>query len=167
VSDIPPSETAQLAEYAALRAEIAQRSSFQQALIALNLTSAATVFGFVLTKHASEALILLVPVTSSTLGLLWLDHHRNIQLLATYTRQNWPGNESWEQWRAGRPLTLQGIVYFIAVAIVFGVAGIGSLVVGWPAGSHVGEWALCVAGLVLTVLFVGSYVAAVVVTFRH
>jgi hypothetical protein len=152
-----------LAEYAALRAEIAQRLSSQQALVALNLTAVATIVGFVLVKHSSKSLLLLVPVVSSVLGLLWLDHDRNIRLMALYIgTELWRDREqSWEKWSGERHSRPKEILYWSAIAIVYGVTSVCPLAVGWPAGrAPTGVWLLTAGGVLLTLLFSGTYVVA-------
>ena len=154
------STTERLAEYAARYSEIAQRSTFQQALLALNLTSAGTIVGFVLANHAPKALLLIVPVVSSTLGLIWLDHHRNIQLAGQYIKEKlWMWTPSWEEWRARKRGTNER-VYWFAMGFIFAAGSIGSLVFGHPRPHHegVGEWSLWSVGAVMTAVFVIAYV---------
>jgi hypothetical protein len=153
-----------LAEYAALRAEIAQRSSFQQALIALNLTALATIAGLVVSNHAAKGLLLFVPVISSTFGLLWLDHHRNIDLIATYTREElWRWTPSWEDWFAQRRAPIKDVVYFLAVGLVYGGAAGTCLGVGWPSSrAGAGQWLLAGAGVLLFVMFLLAYLTVTI-----
>lgn len=70
--------TALLAEYAALKAEIARRSEAQDRLVGANLTATGIVAGFVLSDGADERLLFLLPLFSVALGFLWLDHARVI-----------------------------------------------------------------------------------------
>jgi hypothetical protein len=152
-----------LAEYVALRAEITQRLSSQQALVALNLTAVATIVGFVLVKHSSKSLLLLVPVVSSVLGLLWLDHDRNIRLMALYIgTELWRDRkQSWERWSGEGHSRPKEILYWIAIAIVYGVTSGCTLAVGWPGGrAPTGVWLLAAGGVLLTLLFLGAYVVA-------
>jgi hypothetical protein len=53
-----------LAEFAALRQEIAGRSSAQQNILALQLTTSGALFGFALAKSGRAGLLLIVPVVS-------------------------------------------------------------------------------------------------------
>ena len=78
------------AEFAAYRQEILHRSSQQYTLLALDLTALTTIAGFVLAKNADQLLLLLLPIVSSSIGLLWYDHARNIDSLGTYIRENMP-----------------------------------------------------------------------------
>jgi hypothetical protein len=152
-----------LAEYAALRAELAQRLSSQQALVALNLTAVATIVGFVLVKHSSKSLLLLVPVVSSVLGLLWLDHNRTVRQIATYIgTELWDGRtQSWEKWSGEKDARSKELLYWGAIATVYGVTSVCPLAVGWPAESaSTGVWLLTAGGVLLTLLFLGAYVMA-------
>ncbi len=73
-----------LAEFSALRDEIANRSSAQHTLIGLNLTAIGGIGGFVLSEHADVRLLLLLPILSPALGLLFFDHAINIKKIGTY-----------------------------------------------------------------------------------
>lgn len=75
-----------LAEFSALRAEIAGRSSIQHQLLALNITALAAIGGFVLSDGASPLLLLMLPIVSCALGVLWHDHARNIENIGTYIK---------------------------------------------------------------------------------
>jgi hypothetical protein len=101
-----------------------------------------------------------VPVVSSTLGLIWLDHHRNIQLSAQYIKnQLWLWTSSWEARRADkRDDNLD--LYWFSMGFIFAAGSIGSLAVGHPRPHYegVGEWALWSAGVLMTVAFVIAYV---------
>jgi hypothetical protein len=74
----------QVAEFSALREEIAYRSHFQQLLINLNIVASGTVGGIALTRSTNEAVVLLIPAIASALGLLYADHSRSIVYLGKY-----------------------------------------------------------------------------------
>src|SRR5438094_227548 len=86
VEDSTPSLSVQtaLAEFSVLRDEIANRSSAQHTLIGLNLTAIGGIGGFVLSSHADVRLLLLLPMLSPALGLLFFDHAINIKKIGTY-----------------------------------------------------------------------------------
>ena len=73
-----------LAEYASVSNEIHRRSDAQQPLIALTITALATITGIVVGKSSARGLILLLPLVSSTCGLLWLDHALTIRKKGRY-----------------------------------------------------------------------------------
>jgi hypothetical protein len=76
------------AEFAAYRDEILHRSSQQNSLLGLDLAALIAIAGFVLSDSADPLLLLLLPIVSSSIGLLWYDHARNIDSLGTYIRDN-------------------------------------------------------------------------------
>lgn len=73
-----------LAEFSALRAEISKRSEAQNSLLSLNITALGTVGGFVLSQKADIKLLLLLPILSPVLGMLYLDHGTNIANIGRY-----------------------------------------------------------------------------------
>jgi hypothetical protein len=73
-----------LAEFSALRSEIKDRSSYAWALVNLDITATAALFGFVLSKSADPKLLLALPLLAPALGLLFLDHAYNINNLGSY-----------------------------------------------------------------------------------
>lgn len=75
-----------LAEYAALRLEIQNRSGLQQTLISLNVTAIAAIGGLVLSRHVSPAILLVLPPIAVTLGFLWVAHDHVIHDLGRYLR---------------------------------------------------------------------------------
>ncbi|HXM23621.1 MAG TPA: hypothetical protein VN948_20355 [Terriglobales bacterium] len=75
-----------LAEFAALRDEIANRSSGQNTLLNLNLTAIGGIGGVVLSGKAHLLLLLLLPILSPALGLLYFDHAINIKNIGNYIR---------------------------------------------------------------------------------
>lgn len=74
-----------LAEFSALRDEIANRSGAQNTLLSLNLTAIGGIGGVVLSGKA-QLLLLLLPILSPALGLLFLDHAMNIKNIGNYIR---------------------------------------------------------------------------------
>ena len=85
-----------LAEFSALRSEIKDRSSYAWALVNLDITATAALFGFVLSKSAESTDLLMdferlcrrTAIGSAgnrpALGLLFLDHAYNINNLGSY-----------------------------------------------------------------------------------
>jgi hypothetical protein len=81
-----------LAEFAALRGEIASRTTIQAGLLTINITAAGTLAGFYLNNQQSGgSLLLIMPFISSALGLAWIDHARTITSIGMYIGQSlWP-----------------------------------------------------------------------------
>lgn len=151
-----------LAEFASLRQETNQRSSFQHALMALNLTVVGTIFGLVLDSHAERELLLVIPVVSPTLGLLWLDHHHNIARIARYVRSElWIWTPSWETW-IRRPSYEHRRwwhhIFWNAIRLLFWGAPLAILAAGVPVRHRsLGAWVIWAIGLVLTSLCVFAF----------
>lgn len=73
-----------LAEFTALRNEIAGRAGWAWTLFNLNMTASAAIAGFVLSDKADPLLLLLIPLISSCLGMLFIDHSLNIRNIGHY-----------------------------------------------------------------------------------
>jgi hypothetical protein len=68
-----------LAIYNSLRDEIKTRSTAQAGLLALNVTAIGVMGGFFFGKGENPPeILLLIPMVSSVLGMLWIDHAINI-----------------------------------------------------------------------------------------
>lgn len=76
-----------LAEFNAMRKEIADRSTTQNTLINLNLTAVAALVSIIATQEVDERLLLLLCPICCALGLLWVDHGRTIRDLGTYINE--------------------------------------------------------------------------------
>jgi len=68
-----------LAIYNSVRDEIKTRSTAQAGLVALNVTAIGILGGFFFGKAQNPPeILLLIPIVSSVLGMLWIDHAINI-----------------------------------------------------------------------------------------
>src|ERR1022692_3910951 len=139
------------AEFAAYRGEILARSGHQHTLISINLTALAALSGVVLSGHADKRVLLLLPIISGSIGLLWYDHARNIDSLGDYIRTDLPGFDGYEkriasleqsEWRRV-PITFALFMLFVATPIA-------GLVVPFHR-IHGALWALWAVGRVLSV----------------
>lgn len=76
-----------MAEFSALRAEIASRANSQNALANITVVAVGAIGGYAFGSPNASKLILLVlvPVAIAT-GLLWLDHAHAIYKIGTYVR---------------------------------------------------------------------------------
>jgi hypothetical protein len=75
-----------LAEFSALKQEIASRSAVQHNLFALQLTSAGTLFGFALSASSRTLLLLIVPVSSYLLCTRSIVQITSIAVIGEYIR---------------------------------------------------------------------------------
>jgi|SRR5664279_827988 len=119
------SDAVRLAEFNSLHQEIGQRSTIQQALVALSLTVATSVSGLVAAGSSREELFLAVPFASCTFGLLWLDHHLSIHQIGSYLDRDvcrW--QPSWESHVRSQPKPgWWRAIYLVAMMLAFlGVA---------------------------------------------
>lgn len=67
-----------LTQFTALRAEIQNRSTAQASMVTLNITAIGLIAGFFFAQHADARVLFVIPVLSSILGLVYVDHAINI-----------------------------------------------------------------------------------------
>lgn len=87
-----------LAEYTALRNEIAYRSTAQLAIVTFHITAVGGVTSFALANISRAYVLLLLPYSSWALARLFIDHARAIHGIARYTEE--------ELWRRIRELSV-------------------------------------------------------------
>lgn len=75
-----------IAEFNALRGEIKDRSASAYTLLNINITATTAIAGFVLSGNASPILLLILPLLSPALGMLFVDHSYNIDNLGSYIK---------------------------------------------------------------------------------
>jgi hypothetical protein len=94
VDDPGPSGRLQAAleEFKALRDEINQRATHCHTIININIVASGTVGAFALGDPARVDLLLLIPILSPVLGLLWLDHSFSIRNIGDYIKNNLSGS---------------------------------------------------------------------------
>ena len=84
----PPDEnpviSVALAEYTALRSEITNRINGQDTMLNLYMTAVAAVFGFALSGHADLLILLVLPLLSAAVRLLYHNHNLYIKLVSAY-----------------------------------------------------------------------------------
>ena len=73
-----------LAEFGALRTEIAGRSAAQATMMQLAVTAFGALAGLAFTEYGDHRLLLLIPIISAILGLIWLDHAANISNIGDF-----------------------------------------------------------------------------------
>ena len=150
----PAPEAVRLAEFSALREEIQNRSGLQQALVGLNLTAIATLGGLVLSNRASIQVLLVLPILSLTLGLMWIDHYRVIVELGGYIRKElWTWTPSWERHFAQSRKSRPAASFWIPVAIVWAGPSTATLGIEAASGHLHALWWLWGCEFVLLLLF--------------
>ena len=160
-----------LAEFKALRDEIGSRSTSSHTLININVVASGVIGGLVVNNPGRVELLLLLPILSPVLGLLWLDHAHNIRnigdyinttlrpLMARPPRRRERRVLSWEEHvdlyerRALLrfvPLGVPVLVLFAAIPLVSLARTVGDIGSGW-------QWVLLGGGLLLTLSFLALW----------
>jgi hypothetical protein len=67
-----------LAQFNACRNEIQARSAIQAALLNLNIIATGALAGYYFANHADPLILLIIPLLSPMLGIIWADHAINI-----------------------------------------------------------------------------------------
>jgi hypothetical protein len=156
-----------LAEFKALRDEIGSRASSSHTLININAVASGVTGGLVVNNPGRVELLLILPILSPVLGLLWLDHAHNIRNMGDYINLTLrpqiaggigPGGEgalAWEEhvdryeqraWLRFVPLGVPVLVLFAAVPLVSLARTASDVGSGW-------QWLLWVGGALLTLSF--------------
>lgn len=155
-----------LAEFRALRDEIGARASSSHTLININAVASGVAAGLVVNNPGRVELLLVLPILSPVLGLLWLDHAHNIRNIGDYINETLRPQISaavgageavlaWEEHvdRYERrallrflPLGVPVLVLFAAVPVVALARTAGHVGSGW-------QWLLWGGGALLTLSF--------------
>jgi hypothetical protein len=72
-----------LAQFNACRTEIQARSGYQAAVDSLNITAAGIIGGYYF-AYSSNRVLLIIPLLSPMLGIIWADHSINIENLGLF-----------------------------------------------------------------------------------
>ena len=100
-------------------------------VVAATVTITSTIGGLVLAEKVNSLLLMVLAIITPVMGLLWLDHARNIGEIGEFIRTNWKWEPNWEQQNAKRKGSNAGrwrlIFFILAVAIVFLVPAIAGL----------------------------------------
>jgi hypothetical protein len=133
--------SALVAEFNAMRAEILFRATSQATLMQLNITAAGTVAFFALADGTRALTMIIVPILSPILGILWLDHDATILKLGRFIKMdlkpacnvvanfNLPDYEKYAEGADALPAPRFAILNFtIAVFATFGFLPLAALV---------------------------------------
>ena len=161
-----PKTQGPLAEYAALRQEVAARLGFMHQLLALQLTVTGTVIAVSFSTVGRSSLLLILPWSSYLLCGRYVSQEYGIDRIGEYHRQ-WlsrriPGSLGWEQWMMDHPRQITNLGWRIPLFVAF--PGIAAFALAWTANSifHVRNLTdatiagivIWVVGLILTTLSV-------------
>jgi hypothetical protein len=157
-----------LADFTAVREEIASRSAAQNVLLNLAIISAGAVAGFVITRPDISLLAIVVCFSSSFLGALWLDHARVITVLGTFVSGTlWPqlrelagaNLATHEDWAREQDAFRLGWLVFVAPIMgLFLLPPIGGLAYSYPAIRDDGSWPAWTVWLLALAITGGSAV---------
>jgi hypothetical protein len=152
-----------VAEFNKLRDEIAGRSTAAWTLVGLSITGSAAVAGFVLSDRADPRLLLLLPLLTPALGLLFMDHASNIGRIGEYintvikpTLREATGENrllGYEEWvDEFEEQSLARLLPFgIPLILAFTMVPVAALVYLATRIDDVWSWVLWVLGMVATV----------------
>jgi hypothetical protein len=168
-----------LAEFSALRKEIADRSAAAQTLLGLNATVTAAVAGFVLSNKADPRLLLLIPILSPSLGMLFVDHVYNVINIGTYIKEVLAPQLNESTGSTGllgyeeridqyeRRKLLRFLPVGVPLTLLFTLAPAGALIFSVPAMKRAWEWAMWSLGALLTLVYVGLWVSFLLLPYRR
>jgi hypothetical protein len=160
--------TVLLAQFNACRAEILARSSSQAAVVNLNVTAISILAGYYFIYHANPLVLLVIPLVSPMLGIIWADHAINIgnlgrfiqyrlmPLLSATLKSDLPDYEvfirHFEQQRGRRLLLLVA-----PLLLLFALLPAGTLFLAWTVTSvrDILFWTLFSIGGALILIFGG------------
>src|ERR1035438_2161990 len=74
-----------LSEFNSVKSEIQSRSKAQSSLISLNMSAIAALGGFFFSEHGGDSrILLLIPIVSSVLGMVYMDHAVSIGYMGRF-----------------------------------------------------------------------------------
>jgi hypothetical protein len=152
-----------LSEFSALRNEIGSRSSAQHVLINVSITAIGAVVGFALAKEGSPLLLLLLPILSPSLGMLYLDHAINIINIGNYIdgqlKPVLPVMRYEEVVRSHEQRgPLRVLPYGLPIFIIFAGVPLGSLIVTFRIIQEPRMWMLWSIGLILVLVYLSFWI---------
>ncbi|KKK06778.1 hypothetical protein LQ51_06210 [Micromonospora sp. HK10] len=150
-----------IAEYHAIRAVVAQKSSASHALVGAYLTVVAVLLGFVVANRADPRLLVTVPILAASSGITILRRRRDREAANRYILDvlrpiavECSGDErilTWEDFYA-RHRDERSLRYEFGLQLVFPLSAAAALIATLPLLDSVGDWLAWLAGL----LFLGA-----------
>jgi hypothetical protein len=167
-----------LSEFSALRSEIGSRSTAQHTLINLSITAIGAVVGFALAQKGDLWLLLLLPILSPSLDMLYLDHAINIMNIGNYINNQLKPTLRLMRYEEvvrshERRRLLRVLPYGLPIFIIFAGVPIGSLIVTlsvllkepetemWM----LGMWTLWSIGLILVLVYLSFWLYFMVLPY--
>jgi hypothetical protein len=124
-----------LAEYTALRQEMANRAQLQQVMLTTQLTITGAVFGFALSGPDRVALLLVLPVSGYLLCARYIAQAYAIARISRYLREHLhhriPGGLGWDFWTLRQPRSY--VRYGWLAPLMLSFPGAAAVAVLWVA----------------------------------
>jgi hypothetical protein len=131
-----------IAEFNAIRAEIIFRATSQSTLMQINITAAGTIAVFALANDRYILAMIIIPILSPVLGILWLDHDATIMKLGGFIEKklkpaygrivkdfDFPDYQNYTHFVDVLPIPKLAILNFnIAVLVTFGLLPFAALI---------------------------------------
>jgi hypothetical protein len=168
-----------LSEFNALRDEIKDRGGAAYTLLNINITATTAVVGVVLTEKVPPTLLLVLPLISPALGMLFVDHAFNISNLGSYIQeqlrplvthavgdQRVLGYEEFVR-RYEQNRLLRFLPFGLPLTLLFAGPPLGALVFTWSQLKATWALALWIAGLVLFVAFLALWLRFLLAPYRR
>jgi hypothetical protein len=168
-----------LAEFGKLRDEISGRSGAAWTLLGLNATVTSAVAGFVLAQKADPLLLLLLPLLTPSLGLLFIDHATNIGNIGEYIDKvlkpllqeeaREPRLLCYEEWVDAfeREPIRRLLPFGIPLVLLFNVVPVAALLYTADRISTPWGWVLWALGVLMTAVQVAFWVALLAPPLRR
>lgn len=157
-----------MAEFKALRDEIGSRATSSHTLININVVASGVLGGLVVNNPGRVELLLLLPILSPILGLLWIDHAHNIRNIGDYIGTTLrpavnavAGDDTgsllgWEDYvdRYEQRSLLRFLPLGAPVIVLFAGIPLAALIRTTPDLGTVWQWCIWAAGALLTASFI-------------
>jgi hypothetical protein len=151
-------QEAAVAEYGALRSEIHVRLQQQQLLITLTVTALAAL-GTVALQTESYQPLLVVPLATSTFGLMLLEHSRVIAAIGRYIANELGSLGRWETSAERHNVEAQQIVSlaWLPQGFLFVLCPLGAAIAAMASSENHGlkDW-LAAGGILLAILYLAA-----------
>ncbi|MEU0154382.1 hypothetical protein [Micromonospora fulviviridis] len=155
-----------IAEYTAIRAVEAQKSSASHALVGAYLTVVAVILGFVVANRADPRLLITVPILSAVCGITILRRRRDREVAHRYVREilrpiavQCSGDDRiflWEEFYA-RHKDARSVRYEFGLQLVFPLSAAVALTATLPRLTSFGDWLAWLAGLGFLLMLLLTY----------
>jgi hypothetical protein len=168
-----------LAEFNKLRDEISGRTTAAWTLLGINATASSAIAGFVLAQKADPLLLLILPLLTPSLGLLFIDHAVNIGNIGKYINtvlkpllREAAGDSrllSYEEWvdKYEEQPFWRLLPFGIPLVLLFNVVPVASVLFTITVIDTPWDWALWVTGVVMTAVQVSFWMVFLTPPLRH